>query len=114
MQKSTKFREMHQKEWKDKNPGGKDIIQFIIEEFRTQTRWHKALQHLKEKDEIENSPRDIGKLIVEAKNDILEECREEIAQKLFNWAWPHIQRGVVAGIAEWYKDQLLKRQFEED
>ncbi len=31
---------------------------------------------------------------------------------VFDWAWDKIRRGVTAGIPQWYKDQLLARQFE--
>lgn len=34
-----------------------------------------------------------------------------ISEKLVEFAMPSILRGVTKGLAEWYKDQLLKRQF---
>jgi hypothetical protein len=111
---SESFREVHAKEWKDKNPQNKDILQSIIEQYKTSSRWHKAVQHLKEKGELDSDPRDIGKLILEVKEDVHQECVDEISKLLFKWAWPHIQRGIVAGLPEWYKDELLKIQFGEE
>lgn len=109
---SESFKEVHWAEWKEANPTGKDILEQVIHALRTPARWDKAVQHLRERGEIEDSPRDIGKLIKEAQADVLKECSDLISQKLTEWALPHIRRGVVRGLAEWYKDQLVARQFE--
>ena len=109
---SEKFKEVHNVEWKKANPQTKDVIQSLIDIFRTEARWQKAIQHLKEKGELEESPRDIGKLISEVHVDIKEECEEEIKQKLFDYAFPKIKRGVIAGLPEWYKKKLMEKQFE--
>lgn len=111
---SEAFKEIHGAAWKEANPGRGDILQQLILSYRTPARWQKALQHLRERGEIEDSPRDIGKVIAEVGADIERECREEIAQALYKWAWPQVRRGAQAGVAEWYKDELLKRQFEDE
>lgn len=109
---SEAFKEVHGADWKERNPGKGDIIALLIGKYRTPARWAKAVQHLKEAGQIESSPRDIGKLIPSTGKDIMEECGEEIKEALFKWAWPDIQRGVISGLPEWYKDELLKAQFE--
>src|SRR5579872_5338583 len=53
-------------------------------------------------------------LMKEVPVDIKRECHEEIMDKLFAFAWPHISRMVVRGLPEWYKDLLLKKQFERE
>jgi hypothetical protein len=111
---SEAFKETHAGEWKERNPKQGDIVQRLISIVKTDARWHKAVQHLRERGEIEDSPRDIGKLIKEAKQDIADECKEELVEIIWEWAKPAIQRGATSGIAEWYKDQLLKKQFEKD
>lgn len=70
--------------------------------------------HAKERERglIADSPKDIGMLLKEVQSDIGKECKEEIADQLFKWAWPHIQRKAITGLPEWYKDELLKKQFE--
>lgn len=78
----------------------------------SQARWQKAIQHLAESGRIEDSPRDIGLLIKEIPEDVEKECAAEIKEKLYTWAWPHLRRRIVAGMPEWYKEQLLKKQFE--
>ena len=108
---SERFKEKHNKDWKDRHPQGKDIIQIISEQYRHPMRWHKAVIHLLERGELDGSPKDIGPLINEVKTDVYDECREEMASQLLQWAWPNIQRVITAGLAEWYKGELAKSQF---
>lgn len=109
---SESFKEVHAAEWKASNPTRTDIVERLIDTLRTPARWNKAVQHLRERGQIEDSPRDIGLLIKEAQIDVEKECMELIAEKLAEWALPQIRRGVVRGLPEWYKDELVKRQFE--
>lgn len=109
---SEAFKEIHQGVWKQENPTAKDIIEQIALDLTTPARWNKALQHLTEAGKLEGTPKDIGALIKEVPGDIEKECREEIEERLYKFAWPHIRRKVTAGLPEWYKEQLLKRQFE--
>lgn len=109
---SESFKEVHAAEWKASNPTRTDIVERLIDTLRTPARWNKAVQHLRERGQIEDSPRDIGLLIKEAQADVEKECMELIAEKLAEWAMPQIRRGVVRGLPEWYKDQLVARQFE--
>lgn len=108
---SEAFKEVHAAEWKISNPSRSDVVESLIESLRTPARWNKAVQHLRESGNLEDSPRDIGNLIKEVQADIQKECSELIAQRLAQWATPQIMRGVVRGVPEWYKEELLKRQF---
>ena len=110
---SEKFKEIHGKEWKDKNPKQGDIIVQLIERYKTNARWDKSIQHLAERGELESSPQDIGKLLLEIKQDIKTECSDEIKDLLFKWAIENILRGSVSGFPEYYKRKLLDKQFEE-
>ena len=109
---SEAFKEVHAAEWKKENPSSGDIIDNLIAQYRSPARWAKAVQHLREGGRMEDSPRDIGVLFKEVPTDIEAECAEDIKAALFAWAWPKVRRGASAGLAEWYKDVLLKRQFE--
>jgi hypothetical protein len=111
---SEAFKEVHSAEWRNSNPTGGDIIQQIIMQYKTPARWNKAIQHLKEKGLLEGNLRDIGLLLKECQEDISKECSEEIQAKLWAWAKSHILRGCVAGLPEWYKEELLKQQFSEE
>jgi len=109
---SEEFKEVHKREWKETNKTSKDILTQIGEEHRSIARWQKAFQRLRDEGKIENSPKDIGALIKEVPQDILNECKEQISARLFSWAWPQIKRKALAGLPQWYKDKLLKDQFD--
>jgi hypothetical protein len=111
---SEKFKELNRTDWKERNPGGKDIIQKISDSLRTEARWEKAIIHLKERGELENEPKDIGPLLKEINKDVLEECREEILEELFKWSWKNISRGIIRGFPEWYKERLLEESFQKN
>lgn len=110
---SEAFKEIHSSEWK-KEHGTKssgEIVQLLAAIYATPARWAKALIHLREKNEIEDSPKDIGKLMAEVPPDVLKECEDEIREKLFAWAWPQLRRALTRGLPEWYKQELLHKQF---
>lgn len=111
---SEKFKEVHGGEWRKNNPTSQDITDRLIVKYRTPSRWEKAIQHLAEAGKLEGTPRDIGKLMVEVPNDILEEEEEAIKDALFAYFWPKIRRGVVAGLPEWYKNRLAEQVFQQD
>lgn len=111
---SEAFKEVHKKAWGESNPTGKDILSLIGEQYRSPARWSKAIQHLREAGQLLEDPKDIGPLIKEIPKDIKKECEEEIKEQLWKWAWPHISRIATRGFPEWYKEQLVKLQFERD
>lgn len=108
---SEAFKEVHKKEWGESNPKQGDIIVRIINQYKTDARWQKAVQHIAERGELEGSLRDIGKLIPEVKEDIKKECTEEIKTILYQFAIDAILRGCCGGLPEWYKKQLMDKQF---
>lgn len=110
---SEAFKEAHKVAWKVSNPQKGDVLQSIIEAYRTEARWQKAVGHLRDAGTLENSPRDIAALLKETQADILKECTEEIKRALFDWAKPQILRGVTAGLPDWYKNRLLESAFPE-
>lgn len=108
---SEAFKEVHSAEWKEANPTKTDIVAFLIASYKSPARWNKAIQHLKEKGKLTNSPKDIGMLIKEVQEDIELEEKEEIKNKLYANVIGHIKRGVVGGLPEFYKEHLMKEQF---
>lgn len=111
---SEAFKEVHAREWKASNAGPVDLVTLISSDLKTTARWQKAVLHLQESGVLEGSPRDIGPLMKEVPQDIESDSQDFIKQKLYEWAWPHIRRKVIAGLPEWYKDQLLQQQFAKD
>lgn len=108
---SEKFKEVHQKDWKTKNPTGIDIVTKLGLQYRSEARFAKALQHLKEGGIAVGELQDIGGLIQEVRSDILDECVYDMKEQLFKWAWPKIQKMVTSGLPEWYKKELLVSTF---
>jgi hypothetical protein len=96
------------KEW-GRNNTSKGKWESFKESYHTETRWEKSVQHLRDNGELENSPRDIGKLIVEIKKDITEEEQVAIKNFLWNEFGEDLLRFASHGFPEWYKKQLLKR-----
>lgn len=111
---SERFKEMAGGEWRKANPTDADITSQLIERYRTPARWEKAVQHLRERGELDESVRDIGKLILEVPDDIRRECELEIKDRLFTHFWPKIRRGVTSGFPDWYKTELAKKAFPEE
>lgn len=109
---SEAFKEAHKIEWKNTSPGKGDVLDTLVLALRTEARWAKAVQHLREQGLLEDSPKDIGLLFKEVPKDIRKEEEEHIKQVLFAWAWPRVQRSSTYGLAEWYKQKLLEKQFE--
>lgn len=109
---SEEFKEIHKADWKDRNPGQNDIITVIGQSLKTPARWNKAAQHLKEKGLLTDSPKDIGLLLKEIKEDTLLECSDMIKEQLYQWAKDKILSHVVNEFPQWYKEELVKKQFE--
>lgn len=109
---SEAFKEKHQTAWKNSNPGIRDVVQALIHEYKTDARWRKAIQHLRDDGKLEGSPKDIGVLIQEIPADILKDSEQEIKDRLFNHFWPHIRRGVTNGFPEFYKQELAQQAFQ--
>jgi len=111
---SERFKEVAGGEWRRANPTDADITNQLIIRYRTPARWEKAVQHLRERGELEESPRDIGKLIHEVPDDVLRECEQDIRDRLFAHFWPKIRRGVTVGLPEFYKEELAKKAFSDN
>ncbi len=109
---AEKFKERHKTEWKGTFTS-KGKLETFIENFRAIPRWEKAIQHLKEKGELENAPRDIGKLVKEIERDLMEEETENIKEGLFKIFKGDILRKAKRGFPEWYKEKLLGRSLKD-
>lgn len=110
---SEEFKEVHNKTWdrEHKTPGPNDILSLLKAKYSTVPRWQKAVQHLTEAGKITGDLADIGLLMKEVPEDVLRECEDQIKADLFDWMWPQLRRGLAAGLPEWYKDQLVRKQF---
>lgn len=108
---SEAFKEVHKGAWRETNPETKDILQKLALKYTTPARWAKAVQHMREAGQLTDTPKDIGELIQRAQQDILDECRDEIRDVVFEWAWNKVRRQLTSGLPQWYKALLLDQQF---
>ena len=84
------------------------IITELVNVYKVEPRWQKAIQHLRERGELKESAADIGPLIKEIQSDLWEEESTRITQALAEWARPEICKGVIDGFALWYKEKLTE------
>ena len=105
---SESFKEVHRESW-SKFHTARGGWQLFLETFKTGARWHKAIQHLEEKGELDHSPKDIGSLMKEIERDILEEEGEAIKEFLWKEFSGDVVRKARGGFPEWYKEQLMEK-----
>lgn len=109
---SESFKEVHRERW-GKEHKAKSRLQTFFESFRTDARWRKAVQRLSENGSLDGSPGDIYKLLKEINIDIEAEEKDEI----LTWLWNEHKRQLFGtatkGFAEWYKEQLLEKSFQD-
>jgi len=104
---SEEFKEVHRGRWKDEEtPGGK--LEKFYEGFRTPARWAKAVQHLRERGELEGTPKDIGALFKEVSIDIEAEEGEFIKEQLYLMYRKDLMKTATKGLPEWYKEQIME------
>ncbi len=105
------FKEKNQANWKAMNPSKSDFIEMLIVEYKTEARWNKAIQHLRDEGKLEGSPKDIGILMKEVALDIRKDSEVELKERLFSHFWPSLHRGIVGGLPEFYKKKLAESAF---
>lgn len=108
---NQKFKEENRVSFKSRNPSLGNIVDLLIEQYGTEARWRKAIQHLREQGLIKDEPSDIGPLLKEIQTDVYRECANDIREQLFKLAWKDISRGITKKFPEYYKAQLLAAAF---
>ena len=110
---SEKFKEVHYAKWGGENTS-RGKWQTFKDGFKTEARWRKAVEHLRDAGELENTPRDIGKLIKEVKTDIEQEEIDNIKNFLWKEFGSELLRFASGGLPEWYKEEILRNSFDEE
>jgi len=87
---------------------GKQSLNDFLFAFRTEARWNKAVQSMREAGILQVSPRDIGPLLDVVRKDIVEEETDNIKEWLYRYYIKQIQQFAISGMPQWYKDELLK------
>lgn len=100
------FKERHKVDWEAKSPKGN--LNSFLKSFKSIPRWEKAIQFLKEKGELTQSPKDIGPLIKRIQKDVSEEETENIKNELLKVYLDDILRISIHGFPDFYKAKLLE------
>ena len=80
--------------------------------YKTEARWHKAIQHLAENGELNYNATDIGPLIREVHKDLMEECANSFKEALFGLLYKQWLGAASEGFANYYKQYLIQRSLE--
>lgn len=111
---SEAFKEVHSAEWKSANPNKIDFFSQLVKGLKTDARWNKSIQHLREAGKITDTPQDIGPLLKEIQTDVRRELEDELKDRIFEYHWPTLARGIIAGFPEYYKLKLAEQQFAQE
>jgi hypothetical protein len=101
------FTEVHSSAKPKTFPRPDAALDTIIADYKTEARWQKAVQHLREEGQLENTNKDIGPLLQEVNQDIEAECEEDIKERLWQAYRKKILKGCCEGFQQWYQGQLL-------
>ena len=102
---SEKFKERLDKEWKGIHTT-KGKWEDYKESFRTEARWHKAIQRATEAETLLRDVKDIGPLIQSIMSDVTAEEKENIKETLWNLHKDELLKKSIAGFPQWYKEKL--------
>jgi hypothetical protein len=103
---SDDFKEVHQSNWKQENTKSGKIDTYKMQ-FKSEARFEKAVQFLRDSGQLEFEPRDIPKVLERVNRDILEEEKENIKDFLWGIYGKEILATATKGLPEWYKNKLL-------
>jgi len=102
---SEAFKEKAHPGRSDKTQNKVGVEQLMLA-YKTEARWRKAVQHLRDDGKLLGEPKDIGELIKLIKSDWYEEEKDDFKRELFNIYSNSAQRIIISGFPEWYKKQL--------
>ena len=109
---SEKFKEVNQKVWKLKSSGGG--FEAFKEGFRTEARWLKAVQTMRDAGTLLRDPKDIGLLMQTVRQDIIDEETDNIRSYLWNTFGHDLLKHSTRGLPEWYKKWLVEQAMGPD
>jgi hypothetical protein len=104
---TEEFKEVHQKDWKKLNTG-KGKLEVMKAQYKSEARWRKAVQHLRDDGLLTGTPKDIGPLMKEVKADVELEEKENIKNQLWSLFGDDFLREAQTGLPQWYKEQIVK------
>lgn len=106
---TEKFKEQHQKNPEFQSKKGK--VDELFSHYKTEARWTKAVQYLRDCGQLERDPKDIGNLLKRVNQDVEEECKDEVASHLYTIHRKAFLSRTTMGLPQWYKEQLAKGEI---
>lgn len=103
---SEAFKELNGANWKGIK--SENSLDSFIEQFTSEGRWKKAIQHFRDDGKLTDSPKDIGPLIEEIIRDTFEENEEMIKARLFKHYKRIISGAAVKNFPAFYKTYLAE------
>lgn len=100
---SDQFKETHKIAWKADNPTN---IEKLAAALKTDARWHKGVQRMRDDGVLTGTLKDIGPLIGVVSRDVVDEEKEWIKEELWRLFKGDVMRIATSGIPDWYKAQL--------
>lgn len=100
------FKEVHNKNWKAENTN-KGQLETAISQYRSESRWNKAIQHLRDDGLLTGTPKDIGPLLKEVQLDLIAEEKENIKDVLWKIYGGQFTREATNGLPQWYKEKIV-------
>lgn len=104
------FREENRSMWKAQT----DVVAQIAMRFKTSARFEKAVVHARDQGLLEDTMRDMHVLLEMIDRDIEEEIKPAALEMLWKRFEFEIRKTMKVGLAEFYKQKLLERQFAQD
>lgn len=109
---SEKYKEVAKEEGNTMKPAKASIIEGLVAMYKTEARWRKAFQTLRDNNVLKLAPSDIPALRNEVMRDIEVECGDAIKNALYMSFKNDVLRGSVNGLPEWWKQTLVDMSFE--
>ena len=110
---TDKFKERHSNKQEKMAYSADDFIKTVGLQFATHARFHKAVQHLIEKDILDKDKlvdNDIHKITEAVNADFDKEYKDEITLLLWTELSPHIKKYAREGLGTWFRDTYIASQ----
>jgi hypothetical protein len=108
---SEAFKEAHKSNPNFKRGHG-PIVEALGSPLRTEARFRKSVERLRDAGGLTNSAKDIGPLLKDLSDDLDEEHAEVLAKELYSYFRKDILKHANYGFPQWYKEELAKRVLE--
>lgn len=105
---AAEFQEVSGRKLRKPKAEGDSYALQLSRKYAPEARMLKAVQRLRDEGKLLEDPKDIGPLIKSVQQDVLDECREEIMNELFEKEWGKICKEIAPRTAWWYKERLSK------